>query len=265
LRLLSSDAILLDVVDLQERDRIVTFLTPQWGAKRGVARGARGKYSQFAGRLQLLARAKVAWFERDDRELVRIREVALERPADGLQRDLERLLVASYLAEHAALLAPENEPNAALYRLLEASVSALLAGGDPGLAARYFEVWALRLGGVFPASRSCAHCGRPWRERIFLVEDELVCHDCAHGLVREGRGEQASAHAGAAPLPLGEEAQRLLAAIGRCSPLQVHDQGPERFGALALLELERVNAVLRRRFLGEELRSYRVMQSALDR
>ncbi|HUP25535.1 MAG TPA: hypothetical protein VNB06_21665, partial [Thermoanaerobaculia bacterium] len=73
------------------------------------------------------------------------------------------------------------------------------------------------------------------------------------------------AHSWAAPLPLGEEAQRLLGEIGRCSPLQVHDQGPGRFGAQALLELERVNAVLRRRFLGEELRSYRVMQSALDR
>jgi DNA repair protein RecO len=261
MRLLSSEAILLDVVDLQERDRIVTFLTPQWGAKRGVARGARGKYSQFAGRLQLLARARVAWFERDDRELVRIREVGLERTADALQRDLERLLVASYLAEHAAVLAPENEPSAALFRLLEASVSALLEGADPDLAARYFEVWALRLGGVFPSSSACAHCGRAWGGGALLIEDELVCRDCAAGVVRERPRDET--RAAAVPLSVSTSALRLLAEIGRTSPQQIHAPRDEPFAAEAVRELERVSAVLRRQFLGEELRSYRVMQRTL--
>lgn len=263
MRLLSSEAILVDVVDLQERDRIVTFLTPQWGAKRGVARGARGKYSQFAGRLQLLARAKVTWFERDDRELVRVRDVSLERAADALQRDLERLLVASYLAEHAALLAPENEPNAPLYRLLDASVEALLAGGDPALAARYFEVWALRLGGVFPQSSSCVRCGRPWDEPgAMLVEDELYCPVCAREYRRELRAVTPDGGS-TSTLPLGAEALRLLQEIGRVSPAEIQGPVASRLGRGALDQLEQVTAALRRRFLGEELRSYRVMQRAL--
>lgn len=257
MRLLSSEAILLDVVDLQERDRIVTFLTPQWGAKRGVARGARGKYSQFAGRLQLLARVRLTWFERDDRELVRLREVSLERPADALQRDLERLLVATYVAEHAALLAPENEPSAALFRLLDATVGALLAGGDPDLAARYFEVWALRLSGVFPASSACASCGRTWSDGAHLVEDELVCPDCARGLAREQESDPSGASS-----TLGAAGLRLLAEIGRSSPQRIQATAEPHSGQ-ALRELERVNASLRRRFLGEELRSYRVMRQTL--
>ena len=59
MRSLSAEALLLDVFDLQERDRIVSFLTAQWGKKRGVARGARAKYSRFSGQLQPLAKIAV--------------------------------------------------------------------------------------------------------------------------------------------------------------------------------------------------------------
>ena len=49
------------MTDLQDRDRIVTFLTPEYGLKRGVARGARRKYSRYAGQLQLLAKVELTW------------------------------------------------------------------------------------------------------------------------------------------------------------------------------------------------------------
>ena len=47
-----ADALILDVVDLHEKDRIVAFLTAEFGQKRGVARSARTKFSRFAGQLQ---------------------------------------------------------------------------------------------------------------------------------------------------------------------------------------------------------------------
>ena len=96
----SADALLLDVFDLQEHDRIVTFLTAEWGKKRGVARGARRKHSRFAGQLQPLAKARVTWFERRSSELVGVRSLELSRPATFLQSDLEALLLGTYLADH---------------------------------------------------------------------------------------------------------------------------------------------------------------------
>jgi 23S rRNA G2069 N7-methylase RlmK/C1962 C5-methylase RlmI len=41
MRLLDDEALLLEVSDLQEGDRIVSFLTRHHGRKRGAARGAR--------------------------------------------------------------------------------------------------------------------------------------------------------------------------------------------------------------------------------
>src|SRR5688572_6389243 len=130
MRLLSDEAILLEVADLQEGDRLVSFLTREHGRKRGAARGARRRYSRFAGQLQPLAKVHVTWLERDDRDLVRVREVEMLRPPHRLQVDLEGLLLGCYLAEHALVFAPADEANELLFRLLDSTVEALLAGAD---------------------------------------------------------------------------------------------------------------------------------------
>jgi len=52
MRILTAAALVLDVFDLHERDRIVAYLTAEHGQRRGVARGARTKFSRFAGQLQ---------------------------------------------------------------------------------------------------------------------------------------------------------------------------------------------------------------------
>ena len=104
MRILSGEAILLDAIDLHERDRVVTFLTAEWGRKRGVARGARAKYSRFAGQLQPLSKVAVRWFEKEGRDLVRIESVELIEPCRALLEDLDGILLASYLAEHLVVL-----------------------------------------------------------------------------------------------------------------------------------------------------------------
>ena len=96
---------------LQEGDRIVSFLTRHHGRKRGAARGARRRYSRFAGQLQPLAKVHVSWFEKEERDLVRVRAVEMLRPPHRLAGDLEGILLGCYLAEHALVFAPENEGN----------------------------------------------------------------------------------------------------------------------------------------------------------
>ena len=45
MRLFTAEALILDVFDLHDRDRIVTFLTREQGKKKGVAQGAKTKHS----------------------------------------------------------------------------------------------------------------------------------------------------------------------------------------------------------------------------
>lgn len=248
MKIRNATAILLDVFDLQERDRIVAFLTAEWGLKRGVARGSRTKYSRFAGQLQPLAKVTIGWFEKDKSDLVRIRDVSLVRPAARLQETLEDILLTSYLAEHAKEFAQENEPSELSFRLLDSTLEALLAGTDRPLAARYFEVWMLRLGGIFPVPRQCPLCGEPLTGRALLLEAEgaLVCQRC-------GNTQQ---HFALGPA----EMEFLLRAFS--TPLAEIARSPPTPRVLS--RIETLCAKVRRGFLQDELRSYRVMQQTLE-
>ncbi len=247
MRSLSAEALLLDVVNLQERDRIVSFLTARWGKKRGVARGARTKYSRFAGQLQPLAKIAVTWFEKEGRDLVRISEVDLVRAASPLMDDLEGILLGSYMAEHMGEFVQENEEAETSFRLLDTTLEALHAGCDRDLAARYFEVWVLRLGGIFPAPWQCPLCGGPIEAGAVLLESEgaVVCQGCGQG--------HSKVEIGAAELDfLRRSARENLEQMGNRPPAP---------GVLA--RVEGLCARVRRQFLQAELRSYRVMKRTL--
>ena len=68
--LYTADALILRTYKLGEADRIVVFLTRDRGKKRGVAKGARRPRSKFTGALEPLTEARVAYFEKERRELV---------------------------------------------------------------------------------------------------------------------------------------------------------------------------------------------------
>jgi DNA repair protein RecO (recombination protein O) len=250
MRRLAAEAILLDAVDLHERDRVVVFLTSQWGRKRGVARGARAKFSRFAGQLQPLSKVAVRWFERETSELVRIESLELVRPCRSLLEDLDGILLAGYLAEHLVCFAQENEDSESFYRLLDGTLGWLEQGVDRDLVARYFEVWMLRLAGIFPPPRECPICGRALAEAGDAAVDrggpEIRCRECA---------------------PAGEA--RVSAAAIRFLLRSAREAPPamagERAAPSLLREVERVCALVRTSFLHQELRSYQVMEATRRR
>ena len=84
--LYTADALILRTYKLGEADRIVVFLTRDRGKKRGVAKGARRSRSRFAGALEPLTEARVAYFEKERRELVGLNYAETMRSPLGLIR-----------------------------------------------------------------------------------------------------------------------------------------------------------------------------------
>jgi DNA repair protein RecO (recombination protein O) len=150
--LYSTDALILRTYKLGEADRIVVFLTRDRGKKRGVAKGARRPKSKFVGALEPLTHVRVAYFEKERRELVNLNYSEPSRSA--LSRGtIEALGCAEYFAELIDEWAAESHEDERLYRLGVSMVEALVAGVPPEPLTRYFEFWLLSLQGVYPAAR----------------------------------------------------------------------------------------------------------------
>ena len=243
----SSEALILRTYKLGEADRIVVFLTRDRGKKRGVAKGARRPRSRYMGALEPLTRAGVAYYEREQRELVRLNYVEPMRSpmsAAGSDATGTALGHVGYFAELIDEWAPEAHADERLFRLGSSMVDALASGAPIERLARYFEYWLLRLQGVYPGLNGCAACGgaldtgavMPPREHLF------VCRRCSEGT------------SGTA---VSIEALRFLKSAAAI--------GPDRLDALALTpraarELETAHRRLINLHLEKELKSARVLR-----
>lgn len=150
--LYTADALVLRTYKLGEADRIVVFLTRDRGKKRGVAKGARRQRSPFAGALEPLTEVRVAYFEKERRELVGLNYAETFRSPLGLGNQ-EALGHVSYFAELLDEWAQEADADDRLYRLGASMLDALSMGAPVEPLARYFEYWLLRLQGVYPEAQ----------------------------------------------------------------------------------------------------------------
>jgi recombinational DNA repair protein (RecF pathway) len=146
--LYTTDALILRSYALGESDRIVVFLTRDRGKKRGVAKNARQSRRRFGGALEPLTCGRVAYLERERRDLVRLDYVQPTRSPLSAANG-EALGYVGYFAELIDEWAQEADPNESLFRLGASTVEAIGAGVPIDPLARYFEFWLLRLQGVY--------------------------------------------------------------------------------------------------------------------
>ena len=148
--LYTAEALVLRTYKLGEADRIVVFLTRDRGKKRGVAPNARKSRRRFGAALEPLTEVRVAYFEKERRELVGLNYAEPVRSPLSAASP-EALGYSHYFAELIDEWAAEADADERLFRLGTAALDALVSGAPPEALARYFECWLLRLQGVYPA------------------------------------------------------------------------------------------------------------------
>jgi DNA repair protein RecO (recombination protein O) len=238
-----SEALILRTYKLGEADRIVVFLTRDRGKKRGVAKGARRARSRYIGALEPMTRAGVAYYEREQRDLVRLNYVEPTcSPLSAASGDA--LGHVGYFAELIDEWAPEAHADERLYRLGSSVVDAIAAGAPIEPLARYFEYWLLRLQGVYPSIRRCPGCGAGLSQGAAMPAQDVVllCRGCAPG---------------AAGTRLSPEAMLFLANATAVAPDRLAGLA---LGPYAARELETAHRRLIAVHLDKDLKSARVLR-----
>jgi DNA repair protein RecO (recombination protein O) len=242
LRIERTEAIVLHTFAARERDKMVVFLTPDHGKRKGWAYGARAIRSRFGAALEPLAKVRIGYSERENDEVVRIESVDLVRSLFPAQQSLVSSVAATYIAELVDTFAPADDPAELIYRLLDRSCEALLEGCPPLAVVTYAEIWMLRLAGIFPSTRECMQCGEPL-ERPLRFDDRQEGFVCASCATRDS-------------YVLSNDVAAALDQLQR--PVREFSAPPE-----VLLEIRSLSGTIRRNFLGHELKSFEVLTSVL--
>lgn len=180
---ITTDALVLRVVDYKEADQILTLLTQELGKITASARGVRRKGSAIAAGCQLLCWSQAVLYDYGGRW--QVKETAILRQFRGVRADLERLALACYFAEVTETLAVEGLPCPELLSLLLNSLHALdqLPGRPLRLVKAAFELKAACLAGYEPMAEGCCRCGaeEPTSPCLQLAEGILLCAACQTG------------------------------------------------------------------------------------
>ncbi len=190
-----TEAIALTSLDYGESDRIVTFLTADFGKIRGIAKGARRSRRRFVNTLEPYCRSELV-FSRSRREGLALLEDT--RALDfypAIRQDLERSLCASYLIELADLFTLDGRQGGFLYPLLHHFLDLLEEGVAAEALLRFFELRVLQQAGYEPVLHRCMACKAPLGPggiyRFSVRDGGIRCPACCP----EGEGAAISAGA----------------------------------------------------------------------
>jgi DNA repair protein RecO (recombination protein O) len=185
--LVETDAIVLKNYSLSESDKIVLFLTQKNGLVRGVAKGARKLNSRFGSGLEPLTVVSLAYFEKEQRDLVSINTVELRASYFSKISDYSTLKRFSYLIELLTEFLQPNDSDEILFRMTKACMQAAdLENLD--LITIYFEVWLLKQSGYLPNLTKCFSCDKEFSasdNQIFTNTFEIMCFNCQKNLSRK--------------------------------------------------------------------------------
>jgi len=237
-----SEALVLRTYPLKEADLVVSFLTRDQGKLRGVAKRARRPKSPFGAGLERLSHVRMAYFQRETRELVNLDSCELIQSQFGLVSDYRAGVALDYFAEVGEQLLPAAEPSEKFFRLLLAVLEHMRSAGAQAVwpAVTYFSLWAVRLSGWLPELNVCLSCGcllddAESPERAFFSRGRagLICGHCRRTL-GAGNSWELSAES------------RALAAEMLCTPV----------GRLSRTGWDQSTAADLRRFLVQQIESH---------
>ena len=184
----STRAVILQAFAYSDTSKILRLLTPDYGVRSVMAKGAMRPKSRYGGLLEPFTEGDAQLFLKEGRDLHTLNGFDLVRGRQAIGRNLAAFAGASLLAELVLRFATE-EPHPEIFAAVVAALDvAATSTPDTAPAEALASVWQIvALLGYEPQLRHCVVCGRA------IAEDEPTRFDIDAGGVactlcrREGR------------------------------------------------------------------------------
>ena len=173
---LTTRGLVLRVTDYNDKDCLLTLLTPENGKLTVKARGLRRKNSPLIAPCQLLAYGDFTLFEY--RGSYTINEAASVELFQALRRDLTKLSLGTYFAQVAELLSQEDLPNPEILSLVLNCLYMLTTETPENKIKAVFEFRIACLAGFMPDLTGCHGCGNELATLFNLSAGALLCDKC---------------------------------------------------------------------------------------
>ncbi len=184
--LYKTNAIVIRSTNYGESDKIVTFLTKDFGKLKGIAKGARRSRKRFQNALGLFSHLRLVFFDKEGMGLVRADGCDILHSFPRIREDLKKIVYGNYYLELANEMAGEREGNLEVFELLLSFLSDLEEMEPQEEQLRLFEIRMLSLFGYRPNMGRCNVCKRDWEDLkeipgVFfsLEKGALVCETCS--------------------------------------------------------------------------------------
>lgn len=156
----SSPAIVLRSWAYGESDKIVSFLTRDFGKIRGIAKGAKRSRKRFLNVLEPFTLVQLRFHERPNSPLAFVHACDWVYVYRAIARDLGKIAHASYLVEITDELTRDGDDSLSLFEHLRSGLRFLEENAASPEFLTAFELMLLRLAGFQPILEQCQRCGR---------------------------------------------------------------------------------------------------------
>jgi DNA repair protein RecO (recombination protein O) len=181
-----SNALVLHSRVYGESDKILTFLTRDFGKIAGIAKGALRSKKRFVNSLEPFATIRLGFRLSARSDLAWVETAEILRPCRNAIRDLDRYAWSTYVTELADCMVEGQEAEKSIFDLVEATLARIDSTFPAPLERswlRSFEARLLMTCGLSPRLDDCCSCGKSIESSGDFQPGAgtVRCPDCSDG------------------------------------------------------------------------------------
>jgi DNA repair protein RecO (recombination protein O) len=178
---LKAEGIVLRKYYLRETSYILVLYTKEFGKIKGVLKGVRKPFPQFAGNFEILSCCQVVFYKKKS-ALDLITQCEAVEYFNKVRSDIEKLAYANYFAELVDAVTADHDADPGIFDILKGSLGMLSRASGAKRVRRIFEIKLLGALGFSPQVDECVKCSAKVDEKSFFsaASGGIMCPKC-HG------------------------------------------------------------------------------------